>query len=263
MIGLLLAVYPSGWRRRYGEEFRAVLESRPLGPFDVADVLLGALDARLMPRRHAAAVGLDGGHVVLLRIGGLGAVIGGILFFVGLAGASGLGGSDGPWLAVAALGSLGLLAALVGLSAFQAYRTPKLAWAAFAIPAIGTLLSILGMVGMAFVPDGDRPFIAGWTPWFIWFVGFITTIVGSILFGIATVRAAVLSRRAGQALAISAIIVIVVAVGGIDVGSSAIAGVLMSVILGAFSLSWVVLGASALRRGPITAVRQAREGAGA
>ena len=45
MIGLLLAVYPASWRRRYGEEFRAVLESRPLGPFDVADVLLGALDA--------------------------------------------------------------------------------------------------------------------------------------------------------------------------------------------------------------------------
>lgn len=263
MIELLLAVYPAAWRRRYGEEFRAVLESRPLGPFDVADVLLGALDARLMPRRHTTAAGLDGGHVVLLRIGGLGAVIGGVLFFVGLAGASGLGGSDAPWVAIAVLGTLGLLAALVGLSAFQAYRTPKLAWAAFAIPAIGTLLSILGMVGMAFMPDGDRPFIAGWTPWSIWIVGFLTMLVGSILFGVATVRAAVLSRRAGQALALSAITVILVALGGIDVGSSAIAGALMGVIVGAFSLSWVVLGASALRRGPITVVRQAQDAAGA
>ena len=200
---------------------------------------------------------------MLLRIGGLGAVIGGILFFIGLAGLSGLAGSDSPWLAIGALGSLGLLAALVGLSAFQAYRTPKLAWAAFAIPAIGTILSILGMVGMAFVPDGDRPFIAGWTPWSIWFVGFLTTLVGSILFGVATVRAAVLSRRAGQALALSAITVIVVAFGGIDFGSSAIAPVVMGVILGAFAMSWVVLGVSALRRGPITAVRQARDGAGA
>jgi hypothetical protein len=263
VIGLLLAVYPAAWRRRYGEEFRAVLESRPLGPFDVADVLLGALDARLMPRRHAAAAGLDGGHVVLLRIGGLGAVIGGILFFVGLAGASGLAGSDGPWLVVAGLGTIGLLAALVGLSAFQAYRTPKLAWAAFAIPAIGTLLSILGMVGMAFVSDGDRPFLAGWSPWSIWFVGFLTTIVGSILFGVATVRAAVLSRRAGQALALSAITVIVVASGGVDLGSSAIGGAVMAVILGTFSMSWVVLGASALRRGPITVVPPVRDRAGA
>ncbi len=47
MIGLLLAFYPAQWRQRYGEEFRAVLESRPLGPFDFADVLIGALDARL------------------------------------------------------------------------------------------------------------------------------------------------------------------------------------------------------------------------
>jgi hypothetical protein len=200
---------------------------------------------------------------VLLRIGGLGAVIGGILFFVGLAGASGLAGPDAPWLAVAALGTLGLLAALVGLSAFQAYRTPKLAWAAFAIPATGTLLSIVGMVGMTFVPNSDGPLIAGWSPWSIWFVGFMTMLFGSILFGVATVRAAVLSRRAGLALALSAMTVVVAGFSGVDLSSSPVGGVLTGIILGVFSMSWVVLGASALRRGPIVAVRQASTGAGA
>ena len=47
MIGLLLRCYPARWRARYGEEFAELLAERPLGPFDVADVLLGALDARL------------------------------------------------------------------------------------------------------------------------------------------------------------------------------------------------------------------------
>jgi hypothetical protein len=263
VIGLLLAVYPAGWRRRYGEEFRAVLESRPLGPFDVADVLLGALDARLVPHRYATSAGPYGGHHVMLRIGGLGAVAGGILSFVGIAAASSLGGSDAPWIVIAALGTLGILAALIGLSAFQAYRDPKLAWAAFAIPGIGTLVSVIGMSGMALMGDTGAPYIGSWDPWSIWIVGFLTTLLGSILFGIATVRAAVLSRRAAQALAWSAAGVIVIAGAVFDAGSSTVAGLVAAVALGAFSISWVALGASALRRGPIIATPQARDAAGA
>ena len=41
----LVRLYPASWRARYGEEFEALLEERPLGPFDVADVLLSAVDA--------------------------------------------------------------------------------------------------------------------------------------------------------------------------------------------------------------------------
>ena len=263
MIGLLLALYPAHWRRRYAEEFRAVLESRPLGPFDVADVLLGALDARLVPHRFATSAGPHGGHHVMLRIGGLGAVAGGILSFVGIAAASSLDGSDAPWLAIAAIGTLGILAALVGLSAFQAHRNPRLAWAAFAIPGVGALVSVVGMSGMALMGDTDAPFIGSWDPWSIWAFGFLTTLVGSILFAIATVRAAVLSRRAAQALAWSAAAVIVVALGGFEAGASLVTGLVIAAALGAFSASWVALGASALRRGPIIAIRPARDGAGA
>jgi hypothetical protein len=253
VIGLLLALYPGPWRRRYAEEFRAVLESRPLGPFDVADVLLGALDARLVPHRSSTSAGPQGGHHVMLRIGGFGAVAGGILSFVGIAAASSLEGSDQPWIAIAAVGTLGILAALVGLSAFQAHRNPRLAWAAFAIPGIGTVVSVIGMSGMALMGDSDAPYIGSWDPWSIWIVGFLTTLVGSILFAIATVRAAVLSRRAAQALAWSAAGVIVLGLGGFDAGSSTVAGIVVGVALGAFSVSWVALGASALRGGPIRA----------
>jgi hypothetical protein len=196
----------------------------------------------------------------MLRIGGLGAVAGGILLFVGIAAASSLDGSDTPWILIAALGTLGILAALIGLSAFQAYRDPKLAWAAFAIPGIGTLVSVTGMAGMALMPDGDAPFIGSWAPWAIWMVGFVTTLLGSILFAIAIVRAAVLSRPAAQSLAWSAVAVIVLGLGGFDAGASTIAGLVVAVALGAFSISWVALGASALRRGPIVAIQRAGGG---
>jgi hypothetical protein len=257
VIGLLVALYPPGWRRRYGEEFRVVLESRPLGPFDIADVLLGALDARLAPRPNLAAARLHGGQHVMLRIGGLGGVAGGVLFFVGFAAASSFDGPDTPWIVVAALGTLGILAALVGLSAFQAYRDPRLAWAAFAIPALGSLVSVVGMGAMVLVQDADSPFIGEWTPWSIWFVGFLATVIGSILFGVATVRAAVLSRRAAQWLVGSAVAIIVVGLGGgIDAGE-VLSRALAALSLGAFSLSWITLGATALRRGPIRAVAPA------
>jgi hypothetical protein len=263
MIGLLLAMYPATWQRRYGEEFRAVLESRPLGPFDVADVLLGALDARLAPRRYGISAGLTGGHQMMLRIGGVGAVTGGILFFLGIAAASELGGSDEPWIVVGLLGTLGILVALIGLSAFQAYRDPKLAWAAFAIPGIGTLVTIVGMTGMVAMGESEDPFIGSWGAWWIWAVGLLTTLVGSILFGIATLRAAVLSRRAAQALAWSAGVGIIVAFSGFDSGSSTLGGLVIGGFLAAFSLSWVALGVSALRRGPIVAIGAARGASGA
>jgi len=263
MIGLLLAMYPAPWQRRYAEEFRAVLESRALGPFDVADVILGALDARLAPRLYGDPAGLTGGHHVMLRIGGLGAVAGGILFFLGIAVASGFGGSDTPWIVVGALGTLGILAALVGLSAFQAHSDPKLAWAAFAIPGIGTLVTIVGMFGMVATGESEDPFIGSWEPWSIWIFGLLTTLVGSVLFGIATLRAAVLSRRAAQALVWSAAIGIILAFSGFDPGSSGAAGLILGGALAAFCLSWVALGVSALRRGPIVAIGAAPGATGA
>ena len=50
MTSLLLRFFPARWRARYGDEFEALLAERPIGPFDVADVLLAAIDAHL--HRH-------------------------------------------------------------------------------------------------------------------------------------------------------------------------------------------------------------------
>jgi hypothetical protein len=250
VIGLLLSLYPARWRRRYGEEFRAVLESRPLGPFDVADVLLGALDARLTPFRLPGTA--SGGHLVLLRIGGLGAVFGAAAWFIGLAAASATGSNEGArlWVGVMVAGSLGLLVALIGLSAFQGHRQPRLAWVAFGIPAIATTASAVGATGMLLLPE-DGALFGTWSPWGIWMIGLLGTVIGSILFAVATYQAAVLSRRAASALggtsAAAAFLMVFVAMGP----DASRAWLLTAITFGTFAASWMWLGVSALRRGPI------------
>ena len=257
MIGVLLALYPAQWRRRYGEEFRAVLESRPLGPFDVADVLLGALDARSRALRFAGQPENDGGDVTMLRIGGLGAVVGGALWAIGFIGGNLFRESVSFWFSLLAIGNVAILVALVGLSAFQAHRDARLAWAAFAIPGLGTVVSVVGVFGMATVPSDD-PFVLGWSAWSVWMLGIVATILGSIRFGVATLQAEVLSRRAATALATSSAVFLVV--GMLGMGSSVVGAVSQGLTVAsivAFGTSWAWLGTSALRRGPIRAVAPA------
>jgi len=258
MIGLLLAMYPARWRRRYAEEFRAVLESRPLGPFDVADVLIGALDARLTPRRLPGSAGIDGGHLVMLRIGGFGAIAGGVLWFAGLAAASFTGGDNPLWVAMLAIGTVGLLLAFTGLSAFQARRDPILTWAAFVIPALGSLASVVGLSAMALGPGEDPMVIGSMSAWSVWILGLVTTLIGSIIFAIATLRAEVLSRRASISLAVSSLVVLFLAFGtsGVDTPTP-IGQLVLAICLGSFAASWVALGVMALRRGPIRAIAPA------
>lgn len=257
MIGLLLALYPARWRRRYGDEFRAVLESRPLGPFDVADILLGALDARLTRFRLVGLAGAEGGHAMTLRIGGLGAIGGGILWFTGFAGTSGDFQPGILWQALMILGNVGILLALAGLSAFQAHAAPRLAWAAFALPALGLLLSIAGIVAWSFVPD-DAPVVGSFSAWAIWAIGLLTLLLGSILFAIATLRAKVLSSGAAVAMATSATLVLLIAFGfsGND-EMTTLGTIVTTVVVGGFATSWVALGLAALRRGPIRAIAPA------
>jgi hypothetical protein len=258
MIGLLLALYPAPWRRRYGEEFRAVLESRPLGPFDVADIFLGALDARLTPFRLPGTA--SGGRLMLLRIGGLGAILGGIAWFIGIAGSSGLGGegeSGRPWVGLMLVGTVGLLVALVGLSAFQGHHDPGLAWVAVLIPGAGALVSAIGISGMLFLPPDGRV-LGVWSPWDLWVLGMFANLIGSIFFAIATYQARVLSTRASWALGLSSGAAVLVGIASFGAASySDLIFVFEVACVGAFAASWVWLGISALRRGPIRTVAPA------
>lgn len=253
MIDLLIALYPARWRQRYGEEFRAVLESRAIGPFDVADVLLGALDARLTPFRLPGTAGSTGGPGMLQRLGGYGAIVGGASWIVGSLGV--LSEESGAFMAVLLLGTAGLLLALVGLSAFQARTQPALAWAAFAIPALGALIAIVGMAGILLAPESSR--FLGLSAWEIMLVGLLGTLVGSVLFAGATYRTRVFSRAAAIAVAVTAVAFLGVVVINLSATDNSGGGLPIQLVIGTFGASWVWLGASALRGEPVPAAAPA------
>jgi hypothetical protein len=50
----LIRMYPREWRRRYGDEMRTLLEADGLSLRTVADLIGGAIDARLNPQLAAA-----------------------------------------------------------------------------------------------------------------------------------------------------------------------------------------------------------------
>jgi hypothetical protein len=251
MILLLLGLFPARWRARYGDEFAALLDERPLGPFDVADILLGALEAQLHLRGLGSASPTRRGSTMSLHLGGYAAAVVALLWFLGLLFGStndATSETDTVLVPLALLawvvGTGLLLVALVGLSAFQARAYPRMVWAAFAIPAAGALASLAGM-GL-FAGLGDRAVIGEYSGWHIWLAGTLTLIVGSGLFGLATWRTHTLSRM-GAALLVIGALGTVPLLALLVTGTEQDLWVEFVVALLGFAAGWLVLGISALR----------------
>lgn len=235
MRAFLIGLYPPRWKARYGDEFLAILEERPLGPFDAADILLGAIDAQLRLRNVGSRPALRGGFTMSLRLGGLAAIVGAPLWTAGFMILNERFGSADVGVSAVMMvgGSLSLLVALAGLSAFQSRVQPALSWAAFIVPAVGTVALLVGTVDVAF--GGGELTDA-------FFFGLLTFFVGSSLFAIATYRAGVLSRRAAALLGIAPILMMA---GGSGGGFN---DVLIISGLAAFTVGWTALGVLAVRR---------------
>lgn len=233
---LLIRCYPARWRDRYGDEFEVVLGERPLGPFDVADILLGALDAQLRLRGRGAHLAQGRGLSMSLRIGGIAAIVGAALLTVAGFLGSGLvlvDGAAAPVLLVTGL--VMLLVALAGLSAFQARVHPRLIWLAFAVTAIGTVASLAGLAGLALASDAS---------WVVWFLGSMTALAGSALFAIATYRTAVLSRPAAALLGVGSVLPFL----GLATNNQALNNeALLPAAIICFLLGWFALGVQAIR----------------
>ncbi len=231
----LVRLYPARWRARYGDEFEAILEERSLGPFDVADILLGALDAQLRLRGVGANIEQRKGFSMSLRIGGLASILGGSLLAISIVTGIGIVGPLDPVVPGILLvtGSAALLVALAGLSAFQARAHPVLSWAAVSVTAVGMLISIVGIVGMQFVGEGY---------WMAFMLGLLGAFVGSTLFAIATYRTAALSRKAALLLGVASVLTIATGLGGNVLGS-----IPLIVVTITFALCWCVLGIHAIR----------------
>ncbi len=243
MIALLLRLYPARWRARYGDEFAALLAERPLGPFDVADVLLGAIDAHLHLRGLGSWSEHQRGFAMSLRIGGIAAALGGALILVGWIWASvDPAESDlGFWLFLA--GTIALLVGLTGLSAFQARAHPALVWAAFLLPALGGTVMAIGIVAMALFPD--QPIVGDLAGWNFFFLGLLTTVAGSLLFAAVTLRTRALPRSGSGFLAIASGLTLLSFIGSMGLGEW-LQPILIAGFL-AFPVGWLVLGLQAIR----------------
>jgi len=228
---LLIRCYPARWRARYGDEFEAILEERPLGPFDVADILLGALDAQLRLRGVGADVTQGRGISMSRRIGGFAGISAAPLLALAWFLGYGPVAIDGVVPGALLLAGLSLLlVALAGLTAFQARTNPHATWAAFAVPAIG--LAVFSIGATATVVTGDDY-------WGLTMLGVLTGAVGSALFAIVTYRTAVLSRGAALLIGIGSVLPFAVAVTNFYA--------LLVVALIRFLLGWFALGIQAIR----------------
>jgi hypothetical protein len=243
----LIRLYPVAWRTRYGDEFEALLEERPLGPFDVADIVLAAVDARIRPRGVAAAGDHARGVLMTLRIGGVAAIVGGVLWLVSLVGASVIQGADGqPWQGLFLLSTIALLVAMIGLSGDQGRQQPWIVWAAVTIPVVGAVISAIGMVGMGII--GDAPFLFGRSPWEVWILGTLALVIGSGLFALVSLRVRGLSRVGAILLVVGAVAALPLMFGlTLPNGPDAIGNVAGLLGIAAFAAGWVWLGISAVR----------------
>jgi hypothetical protein len=245
---ILVRCYPARWRERYGDEFLAFLEERPLGPYDVADILLGALDARLRSRRPGASPSQGRGLPMSLRVGGiaaiLGAVILGVSWFGTIFGALPLDGR--ALVALIFVGLAALLLALTILSAFQARALPRLVWTAFAFAAVGAIAYTIGMIALIGVNEGDVTVDGQTFAAMAYALGGIAAIIGFALFGLATFRSGVLSRTGAVLLAVGPALGAVAWVATFTVAWD-VGAVLMLGAIACFLAGWIVLGIAAVR----------------
>lgn len=251
MTSVLIRCYPARWRARYGEEFAAILEERPLGPFDVADILLGALDAQLRLRGSGAGIHEGRRFTMSLRVGGIAAIVGASLVVIVIALTGGR--TEGPDNAVtiALLVALAaFLVALTGMSAFQARSNPWLVWMAFALTAVGTVLIFVAGVS-DLVGVGARDWRNGPLP-----IGLVSLGLGSAAFGIATYRASVLSRKGASSLVIGPAVGFI---GAIAVGQDLWGLGMLLVVIGivSFLAGWFTLGVAAIRLDRTSALKPA------
>ena len=243
MNSLLLRLYPAPWRARYGDEFEAILEERPLGPFDVADILLGALDAQLRLRAAGSQASQTRGITMSLRIGGFAAILGAALWAVaGLVNSGVFVDVDVAVPSILLVAGMPVwLVALAGLSAHQARTEATLAWVAFLVPAAGTVACLIGIIGILVATDEELL-------WMMFALGTGIAIVGSVLFAIVTYRTGTLSRAGSVLLGVGSVLFLTI--GNPNTQSIGAVG------LACIALGWFALGVQAIRAsGPAVAPR--------
>ena len=231
MRALLIRCYPAAWRERYGDEFASILDERPLGPFDVADILLGALDARLRFRDRRADLIQRKGFTMSLRIGGIAAILGALALAIAWTVGSGFFVVNDTVAGLTLVVGLALLlVGVAGLSAFQARIDPALSWAAFGFIGVGTIAAFVGFVGASLGRDGF---------WDLGTLGILIALVGTLFFAILTYQTKALSQGAALLLAAGAVLPFIAMILSQPI-------IIVAALI-CFLLGWFVLGVQAIR----------------
>jgi hypothetical protein len=239
-MSFLVRLYPASWRARYGDEMEAVLADRPPGPFDVADLLLGALDAHL----HLRGLGNRSEHrkgiPMSLRLAGMAAIAGGLLWsiFFALGVAAAATNTDlSPAAPLLVIGGITLLVAAAGLSAFQFRDHPRTIWLSFLVPLTGVVFLTVAWFGLS-VGEGF---------WYLGTLGLLTILIGNGIFAAVTVRTRAFSRPASIAVLVGSLL----SIPGFFIAGSGLvpsSAVLLAVAGLIFGLGWIGLGIDAVRR---------------
>jgi hypothetical protein len=202
----LLQLYPREWRARYEDEFMALLEQTHSTPLDIADVVLGALDAHLRPQVTAASVGVERrlfmNRATFIQWSGMAAMTGSVLMFIGIGWQ--LIYSILDELADAVVWLAGVVLMLIGVVGFglaYARRTGGLGQGGLLLALIGTSALTLGSVGAVLDKVGNDLPDNGVLSWpAMLFFGQVGMCAGMALFAIAGLRQRVLAIPAALLL---------------------------------------------------------------
>jgi hypothetical protein len=245
MIRLLLRLYPGRWRARYGAEFAALLKEHALAPYDVLDVLFGALDAHLHLRRLGAGSTGARGYRMSVRIGAYAALWTGILWFFGVVGYN-------P-VFIAASG-IAYILAVTGLSYNHPGVRATRIWPPAAIGIIGGAMSTVGALAVQL-----NGWNIAWTlgyPMALLVIGIGIVQASSLLFAVSLLRDGTAGRRVARFLLVGSALGVATMAASVLVWASAFppfvpAGaieVFSAVAMIWFATGWIGVGLDVLLR---------------
>jgi hypothetical protein len=232
----LVGLYPAPWRRRYGDEFLALLEERPPTGAQVLDIAWSAIDAHLFPQAP------EGRFRMFTRIAGIAALGAGLALLIGFMG----------WLipnvneyTVPAFSTLAIIG-LVGVHLRQVAVRPVLAWFGFVAALFGLAMAIASIaLGLA----GELPPLGGEFA----YLGGVALFIGSAVLGAVMLAIAVFPMPVGLAFTIGAPLAMI----GLLIGAGAAAPEALSFVSQAgivlYAVGWLGAGLSLL-------IAQPREG---
>lgn len=227
----LVALYPEAWRKRYGDEFLALLEDRSVRLRDVPDIVWGSIDARFFAHLPSGGAGM------LMRFTGLTAIFAGIallLTFIpsqlaleGWGSASTIGYT--LFYPLAVFGSF-------GIHLRQTRVRPNLAWPVFVAMAFGCIGGSsslqLSMWGGG-IPSSDFGLWQGIGLW-----------VGSAVMGAAVLAIGVVPRFVGLAFVLGSALAMIGPIAGDALSSSPILTALSRSGVVIYAMGWILGGVS-------------------